>query len=80
MSFAQTDVALNVEKADTTAKELLTPQERIIKLEKDIEFLKASHQDLHKQLAEIKAKLPVQKKRKLVVSRVGSKQGVWVEE
>jgi len=58
----------------------MMPHERDIKLENEIEVLKASHQELHKQLAEIKQRLPVVKKKKLVASRVGSKQGVWVEE
>jgi predicted nucleic acid-binding Zn-ribbon protein len=80
MSFAQPSTELNNERGDSAVKEIMMPQERIIKLEKEIEALKASHAELHKQFAEIKNRLPVVKKKKLVASRVGSKQGVWVEE
>lgn len=80
MSFAQPATELNNERGDTAVKEMMIPQERITKLEKEMEALKASHSELHKQLAEIKNRLPVVKKKKLVASRVGSKQGVWVEE
>jgi hypothetical protein len=80
MSFAQPETELNSEKRDTSTKELIVSHERISRLEKEVEELKASHAELHKQLAEIKQRLPVVKKKKLVASRVGSKQGVWIEE
>ncbi len=80
MSFAQPETEVNNVKPDTLNKEIIVSTERFIKLEKDMEALKASNQELHKQLAEIKNRLPVVKKKKLVVSRVGSKQGIWVEE
>ena len=80
MSFAQPEAELNSEKRDTSAKELIVSHERVSRLEKEMGELKASHAELHKQLAEIKQRLPVVKKKKLVASRVGSKQGVWVEE
>lgn len=80
MSFAQPETELNNVKADTTEKQAVIAQERIAKLEKEVEALKASQAELHKQLADIKQQLPVTKKKKPAVSRVGSKQGVWVEE
>ncbi|QEC68647.1 hypothetical protein FRZ67_15520 [Panacibacter ginsenosidivorans] len=80
MSFAQPETEFNIKKPDTSAREVIVSQERVAKLEKEIEELKASHAELQRQLAEIKNHLPVVKKRKPVVSRVGSKQGVWVEE
>lgn len=80
VSFAQPETELNNVKRDTVVKESIVPQERISKLENEMKELKASHEELHKQLAEIKQRLPVVKKKKLVASRVGSKQGVWVEE
>ena len=80
MSFAQPETELRNERPDTVTKEVLLTQERITKLETEIEALKTAHQELHKQLAEIRQRLPVVKKKKLVASRVGSKQGVWVEE
>jgi hypothetical protein len=41
--------------------------------------LKAANQQLQQQLTEVKKQMPV-KKKKLVVSRTSSKQGVWVDE
>lgn len=80
MSFAQPETEINSKRRDTSDKEMIVSAERITKLEKELETLKASHAELHKQLSELKQRLPVVKKKKLVASRVGSKQGVWVEE
>ena len=80
MSFAQTGVEFAGAKADTTDRTVLTHNERILQLEKEINTLKASHAELHKQLQEIKTKMPTAKKKKLVINRVGTKQGVWVYE
>lgn len=80
MSFAQPDTDLNTGN-DTSSRQLTAvQQDRIAKLEKQVEELKASHEELNKQLADLKSRVPVVKKKKLVASRVGSKQGVWVEE
>ena len=80
MSFAQGDTELNVTKNDSANSVSLTPQDRIALLEKQVQELKTSHAELNKQIAELKSRMPVVKKKKLVASRVGSKQGVWVEE
>jgi len=53
--------------------------DRISKLENDVKELKASNELLQKQVAGLKQQLQV-KKKKVSVSRTGSKQPVWVEE
>ena len=53
--------------------------DRLAKLEKEVKELKASNEILQKQMAELKAQLQV-KKKKLTVSRTGSKQPAWIEE
>lgn len=53
--------------------------DRILKLENDVKELKASNEILQKQIAELRNQLQV-KKKKLTVSRTGSKQPVWIED
>lgn len=78
LSFAQpapeADTVINDSVAVKTAG-----MDRIAKLENDVKELKASNEILQKQIAELKTQLQV-KKKKLAVSRTGSKQPVWIED
>ena len=79
LSFAQPGAESNEIANDSTVKEITVSNDRITKLENEIKELKAANQQLQQQLAEVKKQMPV-KKKKLVVSRTSSKQGVWVDE
>jgi peptidoglycan hydrolase CwlO-like protein len=78
LSFAQpapeADTVINDSVAVKTAG-----MDRIAKLENDVKELKASNEILQKQIAELRNQLQV-KKKKLTVSRTGSKQPVWIED
>jgi len=79
LSFAQPGAETNEIPNDSTVKEISVSNDRITKLENEVKELKAANQQLEQQLAEVKKQMPV-KKKKLVVSRTSSKQGVWVDE
>jgi len=80
LSFAQPSADVNEFPNDSTIKEVTSSHDRISKLETEVKELKASNAVIQKQLVDIKNLLPVSKKKKLEVNRVGSKQPVWVEE
>lgn len=79
LSFAQPGSESNEISNDSTVKEITVSSDRIMKLENEVKELKAANQQLQQQLAGVKKQMPV-KKKKLVVSRTSSKQGVWVDE
>ena len=79
LSFGQPGAESNEIPNDSTVKEITVSNDRITKLESEIKELRAANQQLQQQLAEVKKQMPV-KKKKLVVSRTSSKQGVWIDE
>lgn len=78
LSFAQPSPEADTVISDSVVLET-AGMDRIAKLENDVKELKASNEILQKQIAELRNQLQV-KKKKLTVSRTGSKQPVWIED